>query len=210
VRIDVTVLGRSPRGHRGVQVHRSTTLTPADTTRVKNIPCTTVSRTALDLAEVVNRRGVERALDQAEIIERFDLRAFNDQIDRNSTRPGAAVLRAVLAEHYAGSTPTWNDLEERFLALLRAAGIPLPEVNVWVVLPDDGPAIRADFVWRAQRVIVETDGHGTHRTRQAFEHDRRNDLRLTTAGWRPVRATWRRLDREPKLVVDAVLGLLGL
>jgi very-short-patch-repair endonuclease len=57
-------------------------------------------------------------------------------------------------------------------------------------------------------VIVETDGRRTHGTRQAFEKDRRTDLRLTAARWRPVRVTGRRLDHEPGLVVDAVLGLL--
>jgi hypothetical protein len=144
VRIDVTVPGRSCRGHSGIRVHRSTALAPADVTRENNIPCTTVARTALDLTEVVNRRGVERALDQAEILELFDLRALDDQIARNPTRPGASRLHAVLAEHYAGSTPTWSGLEERFLALVRAGRIPPPEVNTWVTLPDGGPAIRAD------------------------------------------------------------------
>ena len=209
-RIDVTVPARSAREHAGIEVHRSTTLTEADTTRVQNIPCTTVARTQLDIAEVVNRRGVERAFDQAEILEVFDLRALEDQLARNPQRRGAEVVRSVLAEHYAGSTPTWNEFENRFLEFTRAAGLPQPEVNYWIVLPDGGPAIRADFAWPSRRVIVETDGRGTHHTRQAFERDRRNDLRLTAARWRPVRVTWRRLIEEPALVEATARSLLGL
>jgi hypothetical protein len=209
-RIDVTVPARSAREHPSTEVHRSTTLRPGDTTRVNNIPCTTVARTQLDLAEVINRRGVERAFDQAEILEAFDLRALQDQLECNAHRPAARVVRAVLKEHYSGSTPTWSKFEERFLAFARGAGLPRPEVNYWIVLHDGGPPIRADFAWPAQRVIVETDGRRTHRTRQAFERDRRNDLRLTVAQWRPMRVTWRRLDEEPALVEGTARSLLRL
>jgi hypothetical protein len=138
----------------------------------------------------------------------FDLRALKDQLDRNPARPGGAVVRAVLAEHYIGSTATWSELEERFLGLVRKAGLPQPEVNAWVTLPDGPPAIRADFVWRAERVLLEADGHKTHRTRQAFENDRRRDQRATVAGWRPVRTTWRQLERAPEQVVETVAALM--
>jgi hypothetical protein len=159
---------------------------------------------------VLDRRGVERALDQAETLEVFDLRALEDQLARNPTRPGAAVLRTVLAEHYAGSTPTWSEFEERFLAFARHAGLPRPEVNFWIVLPDGGPPIRADFAWPAHRVIVETDGYRTHGTRQAFERDRHRDLRLGAALWRPMRVTWRQLNGEPALVEATSRALLQL
>ncbi len=207
-RFDVTVPTRSNRKQPGINVHRSTTLTPADVTVVDNIPCTTVARTLFDLAEAIQRRLLERTFDQAEILEVFDLRALEDQIERNSTRPAAKLVRAVLDEHYIGTTATWSELEERFLRLVREAGLPRPDVNAWVILPDRGPAIRGDFVWRAQRVIVETDGHKTHGTRQAFENDRRRDQRATTARWHPVRTTWRQLERKPEEVVETVASLM--
>jgi predicted transcriptional regulator of viral defense system len=209
-RIDVTVPGRSGRTHPGIDIHRSRTLSPADTTRVSNIPCTTVARTQLDIAEVVNRRGVERLFDQAEIVEVFDLRKLQNQLDRNHGRRGARVVRSVLAEHYAGRTPTWSELEEAFLALTRAAGLPDPEVNVFIVIPDGGPAIRVDFLWRAQRLVVETDGHKTHRTRQAFERDRRNDQRLTAAGYTPIRTTWQQITREAEELSARLVTLMRL
>jgi hypothetical protein len=195
--IDVTVPNRSARRHPGVRIRRSTTLIDRDITVVENIPCTTVARTMLDLAEVVNRRGVERAFDQVEILGAFNLRAINDQLTRNPTRPGVKLIRAVLAEHYIGRTPTWNEFEEQFFKISRSANLPDPEVNQWLVLPDGGPAIRADFVWRTQRVVVETDGNQFHGTRQAFERDRIRDQRLTVADWRPIRTTWRQVSGRP-------------
>jgi hypothetical protein len=210
VRIDVTVPHRSARARPGIQLHRSTTLTPTDTTIVDNIPCTTLARTMFDLAEVVWPRQVERAFDQAEALEVFDLRALEDQLARNPTRRGAQVVRHVLDKHYVGSTETWSEFEERFLVFTREWRLPRPEVNYWIILDDGGPAIRADFAWPAHRVIVETDGRGTHHTRQAFERDRRKDLRLAAAHWRPARVTKRRLREEPALVEATARALLGL
>jgi Protein of unknown function (DUF559) len=151
----------------------------------------------LDISDILTRRGIERAFDQMEILEAFNLRAIDDQLARNPTRPGVKVIRAVLAEHYIGRTPTWNDFEEQFFALSRSAGLADPEVNQWLVLPDRGPPIKADFLWRAQRVVVETDGYKFHGTRQAFERDRNRDQRLTVAGWRPIRTTWRQVYKRP-------------
>jgi hypothetical protein len=208
--IDVTIPGRSPRKHAGLDVHRSTTLTPADVTVFKGIPCTTVARTLLDLAQVIKGRPLERALDQAEIQQLLDLDALIDQIERNKARPAAKRLRAVLDQHYIGSTPTWSELEEVFLAACSQAGLTTPDVNA-LIDPDDGDptAIRVDFVWRDERVIVETDGHRTHSTRQAFEEDRLRDQRLAVAGWVVIRITWRQLTQRPSEVTNRIAQLLS-
>jgi predicted transcriptional regulator of viral defense system len=59
---EVTVPSRVRHLRLGIDIHRSTTLTPADTMIVNGIPTTTVARTQLDLAEVIDRRGLERAM----------------------------------------------------------------------------------------------------------------------------------------------------
>lgn len=206
--IDVTIPGRAGRRHDGIDVHRSQTLTSADTTTVGGIPVTTIARTMFDLAAVVPRRQVERAVDQAEILEAFDAAALEAQLQRNPRCHGANIARAVLEDHRAGATATWSELEERFLALCRDARVPPPEVNAWVTPADGGPALRVDFLWRGQRLIVETDGHRTHRTRQAFERDRRRDQRLILAGWRVVRVTWLQLTQEPQAIARLLAELL--
>jgi predicted transcriptional regulator of viral defense system len=208
--IDVTIPGRSPRKHAGIDVHRSTTLTPEDVTAVHGVPCTTVARTMLDLAQVIKGRPLERALDQAEILQLLDLDALLGQIERNRARPAAKRLQAVLDQHYIGSTPTWSELEEALLAACRRAKLPMPEVNALIDPHDSDPtAIRVDFVWREQRVIVETDGHRTHSTRRAFEEDRLRDQRLAVAGWVVIRITWRQLTQRPSEVTDRIARLLS-
>jgi hypothetical protein len=209
VKIEVTVPRRSARRHTGVEVHRSTALTDADIARVNGIPCTTVARTLLDLAAVLARRPVERAFDQAEMEDVLNLRAVLDQLRRNPNHRGGPTVRAILAEHYIGKTPTANEFEEAFFAICRRTGMPLPEVNQWVDLGDGEPPIKADFLWRRHRVIVETDGRRFHGTRQARERDPRRDQRAMLAGWRTVRTTWRQVMNRPHELEATLPALLA-
>jgi predicted transcriptional regulator of viral defense system len=204
-KIDVTFAGPSARSRPGIDVHRSTTLEPADLATIDGIPCTSLARTLLDLAEVVSERAVERAINEAEVLRTFDLRAVEEVLSRAAGRRGAAVLNRVLAD-YDGPTMTDRELEERFFGLCRQASVPQPEVNGWVSL-EKGIAYKVDFLWRAERLGIETDGWGSHGTRQAFESDRRRDRLLSLAGWTVVRFTWRDVERRPLEVTETLAGL---
>lgn len=207
-RLEITVPGRSSRKPRGIDVHRSMTLTETDITVVNDIPCTTVARTLLDLADVIDSRRLERAFDQAEMEQVFDMRAIADQLHRNPTRPAAAKIKALLEEHYIGSTPTESELEEAFLTLCRRAGLPSPEVQKWLHLPDGGLPIRVDFLWAEQRVVVETDGEKYHRTHQAVKRDSRKDQRLIAHGFKPIRTGPRQIFYRPAELEATLKGLL--
>jgi hypothetical protein len=200
-RVEVTVPGRTTRRHPGIEVHRSIRLEPAlDVTVVDAIPVTTVARTLLDLAAVVPRRALERALDQAEILRVFDLNSLHDQIARNPGHPGAGKLRSTLARHTAGDEVTESELEELFRAIVDPADLPRPEVNAPVDPGDGGRIIRPDVIWRDAKLAVELDGAKWHLTRKAFETDHDRDLRLKDAGWEVIRLTWRQLHNEPTRV----------
>jgi very-short-patch-repair endonuclease len=174
-------------------------------TRVQGIPCTTVARTLLDLSATATPRQLERMIDQAEVMDLYNARAVEDALARAGRRRGAARLRGVLAQFETALTRT--ELEERFLALCVKAGLPRPRVNHWLTL--DGEEIQVDFLWPAERAAVEVDGYGVHRTRAAFERDRRRDQRLSIAGWRPVRFTWRQVVYRPQDVVGTLQRLLN-
>jgi hypothetical protein len=206
-RIDVTVRSGSHRSRPGIAVHRSRTMTNADVTTVDAIPCTTVARTLLDLAGVLTPRRLERALDQAAALEVLDLPALERQRARHPTTVAASRLATALALRRPGRTTTWSELEEAFLALTRAAGLPDPAVNRFIDPGDGEPPIRADFQWPERRLAVETDGWRTHRTRASFERDRRNDLRLAAAAWQVVRTTWRAIDTEPATLAARIAAV---
>ena len=52
-----------------------------------------------------------------------------------------------------------------------------------------------DATWREARLIVELDG-GAHDLPNRREADRERDRKLTVAGWRVIRVTWRQLLRD--------------
>jgi predicted transcriptional regulator of viral defense system len=209
--IDVTSPGRRGRGLPKIRAHSTATLTADDVTTRRGIPCTIIPRTLLDLATVVDLRGLERALEQAEILRLLDAGALRRMIAGASGRRGAAQLQALLAET-ANPAPTQSEFEERFLALCRSAGIPRPRVNKRIAVSDAVGApttIKVDFHWPDERVVVETDGYDFHRTRAAFERDRRRDQLLALNRWRPLRLTWRQLIDEPRDIAATTLGLLA-
>jgi very-short-patch-repair endonuclease len=97
---------------------------------------------------------------------------------------------------------TRSELESLFLALARRHRLPKPEVNVRV-----GP-FTVDFLWPADRLVVEVDGWGSHGTRSAFEADRERDTHLKLLGYEVIRFTWRRLEDDPAGVAGDLRELL--
>jgi predicted transcriptional regulator of viral defense system len=198
-RIEVSV-GRQRRPRSGITVHH-VPLPPDETTVVDGIPVTTVARTLLDLAGVLPQPQLERAIERAEALRYADSPSLDALLHRYPTRPGTRTLRQIRAR---GITPTFtrSELEDRFLAFADAHGLPRPETNVW--LGD----IEVDFLWRAERLIVELDGRETHLTAAAFERDRARDRALQAAGWRVVRITWRQLHEEAGALAKDLARLL--
>jgi Protein of unknown function (DUF559)/Transcriptional regulator, AbiEi antitoxin len=194
-RVVHVAVARTGRVHRrGLVVHRTVCLPENEVTRCEGIPVTSVTRTLLDLAEVIPRRALERAMDEAERLRVFDERALREVLESHPGRRGSPLIAAVLEDHAVGSTLTRSELEERFLALCEDAGIEGPEVNAKV------GRYEVDFLWPEKRLIVETDGEQSHRTRAAFERDRARDARLTAMGYRVMRFTHRQITREPRTV----------
>lgn len=203
-KIDVIVPGRRRVRIDGIDVHNSLTLTAADITAVDGIPCTSPARTIFDLAAVIDKRGVERALDQAEAERLLNLRRLSDVLERNRRTRAYHVLNPILTEYTIGP-PNESELEEMMFALCREAGLPRPERQFYIDPGDGEPMVRADFAWPAQKLIVETDSDKYHRTRRGFESDRRRDQRLVLAGWLVIRITWRQLESER----DRIAGLIA-
>src|SRR4051812_6839399 len=96
--IDVSVPRPSARPRVGIAVHASATLRSEDVTVHDRIPCTSVARTLVDLGDVVGRREVERAVEQAESLRVFDRIAVDGALARAGPRRGAGVLRELLQE----------------------------------------------------------------------------------------------------------------
>lgn len=206
-RIDVTVAGSTGRASAAIEVHSGARIAPPDVASRAGIPCTSLARTLLDLAAVVDRATLARAVDRAEELRAFDLDAVEEVLERCRGRRGTVALRSVLAD-YAGPAVTRSAAEERFLAIVSEAGLPRPRVNDWIPL-GEGQGYRPDFLWGDARLIAEVDGRTHHARRLAFRHDRRRDRRLALAGFQTCRYDAGEVFEAPDRVVRELRSLLS-
>jgi very-short-patch-repair endonuclease len=201
--IHVTVPARGGRLHRaGVVVHRSATLRPVDVITVDGLAVTSVARTLLDLAGMLAPGPLERAVERSLELRLFDLAAVADVLAANPNRRGAGRLARIVAEIHHEPPVTRSELEALMRDVCDEHGVERPEVNAMVDIYE------VDFLWRARRLVVETDSREHHATLAAFERDRVRDARLTALGYRVVRFTYRRVADEPAAVTETILALL--
>ena len=191
------------RSRPGLRIHRVSSLGPGDRDVHRGIPVTSPARTLLDLAAILDERGLERALDRAELLELTDYPALDALARARPGHHGSGRLRKALRSHDAGTTITKSELEELFLALCRRYGLPKPLVNAWL------EAKEVDFLFPQHRLIVETDSWTHHRSREAFENDRARDARMARAGYRTLRFTYRQIEHEPASVAQTLAAMLG-
>ena len=197
--VTVTVVGRKIRP-KGIRVHRTARLDPIDTRDRDGLHVTSPARTVLDLA-AAEHPSLEAFY--GELLARRVLREpqLTAALDRAGPRRGAVLVRSLIAANQRGFTRSKG---ERILRrLCRTAKLPEPLSNVKVA------GYEVDFVWPAERLVIEVDGFQFHGHRVAFEWDRRKDQILLTAGYRVVRLTWRQLVDEPLTVLAVIAAALA-
>ena len=200
--MDVTAPRRTGRTRAGIRVHWRPSLAGVDVTAWDGIPCTSVALTLLDLASVLSPKELEKACEQLGL---FNGRALDDLLACARGERGTKRLRTTLERLEPATARTRTEIERLMLALCRTHILPQPVVNGWIQL--DGIGFEPDFLWPEANLIVETDGGG-HRTRRAFEQDRRRDQLLAEAGYTTLRFTWRQLTTEPERVARTIRALL--
>jgi very-short-patch-repair endonuclease len=192
--IDVTVPSRAGRiRRRGVRIHRSGRLAAEEVTTRSGIPVTTVARTLLDLADVLDNQALRRAVTEAEYTNRFDLTSLNAVVQSNPGRRGRKLMTAALE---GTRHRTRSPLEDRFLRLVAKWGVEEPRTNVRI------EGYEVDFLWTRAGLVVELDGVAAHTTRAALNADRLRDRRLWRAGLRTMRLTADALDAEEEVLAD--------
>jgi very-short-patch-repair endonuclease/predicted transcriptional regulator of viral defense system len=201
--VDVTVSHSGTRSRPGLRVHRTRSLDVQDVRLRQGIPTTSPARTLVDLAAIVGERELQRAVDEAEVrrlVRREELLAAVRRVGPG--RRGSALLAEILGRDGPPAL-TRSQAEDRLLALIAAARLPRPGVNVHIA------GHEVDLLWRDSRLVVEVDGYAFHSTRTAFERDRARDADLQAAGLRVLRVTWRQIVGEPFALIVRIAQALG-
>ena len=167
-------LGRHKRLD-GVVGHRSGALFDADRTVYRSIPVTTVARTLVDVSGRLTARRLGEAVDDALRRRIVDLADLRRTAGRLGSAPGRSMRRVhqVLALRIPGYDPLESDLETRALRAFTAAGLPAPRQQYPIAL--SGIPSHLDLAYPEARICIELDGFEWHRTRSAFDDDRRRE-----------------------------------
>jgi len=160
------VVTRTERRIEGVTTRRTRGMGAEDATCWRGIPVTTVPRTLVDLGAVLGFDALARACHEAGVRHGTTPAEVEAVLERRPNSPGAVKLRRIMR---GDVRVTLSKLESRFLALLRRAGLELPQTN----RPAGGR--RVDCRWPEQRLTVELDSYRYHHSRHAWEQDRRRE-----------------------------------
>lgn len=192
----------------GIRWHRVRLPLPGEIEMRDGIPCTTVSRTIVDMAGESGWARLRGLVEQAAIMRQLDVDEVDLVLSRGRRR-GAPRLRAILAPWRNTAEPRprlRSRLEARLLPLLIEEGLPSPQANVKLRL--EGQRMEIDLLWAKQKLAIETDGEETHGTSAAFQRDRRRDQILVAAGYRTARVTWTQVRDEPNAVINRIARML--
>jgi len=164
-----------------------------DTTTEYGIPVTTPVQTLIDLSLRLDRRGTERAINEADKYDLVHPPELRRALDERVGEPGVATLRRILDRRTFRLTK--EELERRFLPLAAKVGLPVPLTGQWV------NEFEVDFYWPDLSLVVETDGLRYHRTPAEQARDRLRDQAHTAAGLTQLRFTHEQVRYEPEYVV---------
>ena len=183
---EITVPAR--RRPSGIRVHVHPALESQDIRRHRAIRVTSSARTLLDVAPMLTKPQLARAVNEARLTKQLRLKDLAELLERESYHPGLRLLAPYVVQP---TGPTRSEFEDRFVTFAREHGLPAPRVNTRVA------GYEVDALFPDERVIVELDGWKFHSNRRSFERDRDKDAALLAAGYVTVRITWERLTQTP-------------
>jgi hypothetical protein len=147
----------------------------------RGIPSLTVPATLVDIAARLDADVLARACHEAGVRYGTAPRHVAEVLARQPNAAGAARLRTVMG---GDAKVSLSRLESRFLELLRADGLPLPETN------RPAGSRRVDCRWPQARLTVELDSYRFHNSRLAWERDHAREREAYARGDGFRRYTW--------------------
>ena len=193
---------RAPHPDRGLLTQLLPSASPGDSNspatfsdraRHHRSPVPAPVQTLIDLSLRLDRRGIERAINEADKYDLVHPPQLREALDQRQGEPGVARLRHILDRRTFRLTK--EELERRFLPLARKAGLPTPLTGQCV------NEFEVDFYWPELGLVVETDGLRYHRTPAEQARDRLRDQEHTAAGLTQLRFTHEQVRYEPEHVL---------
>jgi very-short-patch-repair endonuclease len=173
----------------------------------QGIACTSPSRTIVDLAGLCSPQALARTVEQAAVLRVLNVSAI-DEILSQRRRRGSRRLNLLLENwrRYSPRMRIRSRMEAKLLPLLTHHSLPIPETNVKLRI--ERKTFEVDFLWKRQRVVVETDGGRFHDNPFAQERDGERNRVLARAGYKVPRIGWAELRDEPDRAIAEIRRFL--
>lgn len=193
--IDVIGPVEAGRRLRGIERRHTPPPPPSQKWLYEAVPCTSPSRTIVDVAGIVREPALRRTIEQTAVVGMLDIPEI-DAILAGARRRGSRALRLILEDwrRYQPSIRVRSVFEARLLSTLSQHDIPAPECNARLTVGQE--TFEIDFLWRRQCLAVETDGGKYHDNPSAKARDRRRDRLLAGAGYEVWRLRWKDLEQR--------------
>jgi very-short-patch-repair endonuclease len=187
--IDVSVPARSRSRRPRIRAHRRTEAILGEATVHEGIPLTSPARTLIDQATLLRPMQLERAVNEADKLDRISADTLHASLDDFRAQPGVAPLRKLLDPHTFRLSD--SKLEQLMRSLTRATEISMPETKTWV------NGYEVDFFWPELGIVVEADGLRYHRTASQQRRGLERDQAHLAAGMWPLRFTHWQIKYDP-------------
>jgi very-short-patch-repair endonuclease len=175
--------------------------------RRHGVPLTNPARTIVDCAGILDAHGVAELIEQAAVEGLLDVVAIDRVLDGPRRRGSGKLLRAIAPwRRYRRGIKIRSRMEAKLLPLLTEAALPMPETNAKLRLA--GKTYEIDFLWRKQKLVVETDGGRFHDNPVAGARDSERNHALAAARYRLPRLGWEDLRDRPEETMRQIACLL--
>lgn len=171
------------------------------------VPLTSPARTIVDCAGILDPGELAGLIEQAAVEGLLDVVAIDRILDGPRRRNSKRLLRAIAPwRRYRRGIKLRSRMEAKLLPLLTEAALPIPQTNAKLRLA--GKVYEVDFLWREQKLVVETDGGRFHDNPAAGERDSNRNRVLAEAGYQLPRLGWEDLRDRPEQTMREIARLL--
>lgn len=190
----------------GTLTHRAA-IPAFDQTLVGGLRCTTLARTLIDIACVVDATHLRRAVD--DVWRRRTSLGWIRKTAERLYRPGYTGSTRVLnlIDSVAGAAPeSWF---ERLLAeCINGHGLPTPTLQ-YAIRDERGRFVaRVDAAFPASRLGIEAHSRRYHSGPGVEANDEARDLRAAAVGWEILYVGWRALTETPDTVAARIAAVI--
>lgn len=191
-KVQVTVPRTSSGRFGGATVHHGT-VRPPDRGRRDGIDTTTMARTIVDCAAVLDQKRLNSLVDAAFGKQLSSYRSVMAAWKSAGRVRGGAILEAALAPYSAGAKPG-SVKAAHVLRRIYDWGLPMPQCEYTINDAHGGFIAKVDFIWLPWWLILEYDGDEYHGPRR-WSIDDRVQGELEAEGYRLERSD--RFDLRP-------------